>query len=146
MAEWRDDQEQALPAIPGRETAAALQESVETLGQYILQLGQMIGQMQRRIGELEDQQRRVTVSHAEALRVQAMIRARADACCERYELKSRESVRAIRAAIKRELMRRHGVRDLHDLPAEQLRGAEDEVQKWSGIRLMMELRAKEAGA
>ena len=145
MMEWRDDQ--ALTVVnPEAEAAVTLRENVETLGQYVLTLGQMITQMQRRMREMEDQQRQVTVSHAEALRVAAMIRARAAECCERYELRSAESVRTIRTAIKREILRRHGIRDLHDLPAEQLRAAMDEINRWSGIRLMMELRGKEAQA
>ena len=127
------------------ETALTLRENVEQLGEYLMNLGKLIGRMQRRMEELEAQQAAVTVSHREALRLRAMIRARGEAYCEQYGLRSAESMRAVRAAIKRDLRRRFGIYDAHDLPAAQLHTAEEEITRWTSVRLAMECRDREGG-
>ncbi len=130
---------------PAGDTALALQGSVQQLGDYILRMGQLLAQMQRRMDELEAQQKQVTVSHADTLRLQGMIRARAAEYCERYSLMSADSLRAIRGAIKRDILKRYGVRDLHDLPAVMLHTVEDEITRWTNVRLMLRCREKMEG-
>ncbi len=141
--EWRDEQE-ALPAIP-EDTALILRENVEKLGEYLLTMGKMITRMQRRMDELEAQQAAVTVRHADVKRLNALIRTRAGEVCERYRLTDAESVKLIRAAIKKAALDRWGVRDLHDLPAAHLAGAEDGIRKWTNVRLVMDRRAQTEG-
>ena len=136
-----------LSGETGEDTALALQGSVQQLGEYILRMGQLIGQMQRRMDELEARQKQVTVSHRDALRLQAMIRARGEEYCQRYNLNSPDSLRVIRAAIKRDIRQRYGVKDLHDLPAGMLRAVEDEIIRWANIRLVLDCRERlEGGA
>ena len=127
------------------ETALSLRENVEKFGEYLLNMGKMMTRIQRRMEELEAAQRAATVSHREALRLRAMIRARGDAYCEQYGLRSAESMRAVRAAIKRDLRRRFGIYDAHDLPAAQLHTAEEEITRWTSVRLAMECRDREGG-
>lgn len=141
--EWRNEQE-ALPAIP-EDTALILRENVEKLGEYLLNMGKLITRMQRRMDELEAQQAAVTVRHADVKRLNALIRIRAGEVCERYQLTDAESVKLIRAAVKKATLDRYGVRDLHDLPAAHLAGVEDGIRKWTNVRLVMDRRAKLEG-
>jgi hypothetical protein len=120
--------------------AEALAENVRQMGQYIGQLGTIIGAMQRRMDELERQQAAVTIRHEDVKRLQALIRMRAEQICGKYELKDKDSPRIFRAAIKKDLLKRCGVKDLHDVPAVQLPGAEKLVSGWTNIRMVMDRR------
>ena len=104
------------------------------------QLGQMMAAMPRRLDEMEKQQAAVTIRHEDVKRLQALIRMRADQICGKYELTDKDSPRIFRAAIKKDLQRRYAVKDLHDLPAAQLTGAESLVNGWTNIRMVMDRR------
>lgn len=122
--------------------ATELQANVAQLGQYIGQLGAIIGAMQRRMDEMEKQQAAVTIRHEDVKRLQALIRMRADQICGKYNLQDKDSPRIFRAAIKKDLMKRCGVKDLHDVPAAMLGGAENMISGWTNIRMAMERRAR----
>ena len=126
--------------------AEALAENVRQMGQYIGRLGAIVGSMQRRMDEMEKQQAAVTIRHDDVKRLQALIRMRADQICGKYNLQDKDSPRIFRAAIKKDLMKRCGVKDLHDLPAAQLGAAERWIDGWSSMRLVMERRTKAAAA
>ena len=128
--------------VPVFKASGELAESVQQLGQYIGQLGAIIGAMQRRMDEMEKQQAAVTIRHEDVKRLQALIRMRAEQICGKYELKDKDSPRIFRAAIKKDVLKRSGVKDLHDVPAAQLAGIENLVNGWTNIRLTMERRAK----
>lgn len=127
-----------VPAL--QESADALAANVQQMGKYLAQMGQLMGAMQKRLEYLEARQAALTISHAEVKRLQARIRARAEAWCRRYELFDTESAKKARAAIKKELLRAYQVRDLHDLPTVMLSAAEEQIDNWTDIRLVMELR------
>ena len=129
-----------LMAVLPLSKVPALQENVEQLGRYLMQMGQLIGQMQRRMDEMESRQAAVTVSHADVKRIQARIRSRADDICRKNNLQDKDSPRIFRAAIKKDVLRRHQVKDLHDLKAAALPGAEMQIDRWTDIRLLMERR------
>ena len=120
--------------------ATELQVNVAQLGQYIGQLGAIISAMQRRMDELERQQAAVTIRHEDVKRLQALIRMRAEQICGKYELKDKDSPRIFRAAIKKDVLKRCGVKDLHDVPAAQIAGAESLVNGWTNIRMVMDRR------
>ena len=120
----------------------ALHEDVEKLGGYLAQLGAIVGSMQRRMEEMERQQAAVTIRHDDVKRLQALIRMRADQICGKYNLQDKDSPRIFRAAIKKDLMKRCGVKDLHDVPAAMLGGAENMISGWTNIRMAMERRAR----
>ena len=122
--------------------AEALAENVRQMGQYIGQLGAIVGSMQRRMEELERQQAAVTIRHDDVKRLQALIRMRAEQICGKYNLQDKDSPRIFRAAIKKDLMKRCGVKDLHDVPAAMLGGAENMISGWTNIRMAMERRAR----
>ena len=129
-----------LMAVMPLSKVPALQENVEQLGRYIMQMGKLIGQMQRRMDEMEARQAAVTVSHADVKRIQARIRSRADEICRKNNLQDKDSPRIFRAAIKKDVLARYQVKDLHDLPAAALAGAGKQVDSWTNIRLIMERR------
>ena len=125
--------------IPAR-TMNEIAENTRRMGEMILQLGSMMSTMRRRLDELERQQAAVTIRHEDVKRLQALIRMRAEQICGKYELTDRDSPRIFRAAIKKDLMKRCGVKDLHDVPAAMLGGAETMVNGWTNIRMVMDRR------
>ena len=122
------------------QTMNEMEENTRRMGEMILQLGTMMGTMQRRLDEMEERQAQVTISHAEAKRLQALIRGRADELCRKYNLQDKDSPKIFRAAIKKDLLKRFLVKDLHDLPEAALGRAEALVDSWVNIRLAMERR------
>lgn len=130
-----------LMAVLPLSKVPALQENVEQMGRYLMQMGQLVAQMQRRMDELEARQAAVTISHMDAKQLMARIRWRADEICRKNNLQDRDSPRIFRAAMKKDVLKRHQVKDLHDLPASALAGAEKQVDSWTNIRLIMERRA-----
>lgn len=131
---------EAPAAVLDPRTAETLAENVRQMGQYIGQLGTIIGALQRRMDEMEKQQAAVTIRHEDVKRLQALIRMRAEQICGKYELTDKDSPRIFRAAIKKDLLRRCGVKDLHDVPAAQIAGAESLVNGWTNIRMVMDRR------
>lgn len=131
-----------LIAVEEPEAALSLRQDVAQLGTYLAQLGQMMATMQRRMDEMEAAQGRVTIRHAEVKRIQGLIRMRTEQLCGKYQLTDRDSARIIRAAIKKDLLKRYGVRDLHDIPESGMAGAESLVAGWTNIRLVMERRER----
>ena len=122
------------------EMFSQMEENARRMGDMILPLGTMIGTMQRRMDEMEARQEKITVSHRDVLQVMARIRWKAGEICGKYNLQDRESGKKIRAAIKKDVLRRAQVKDLHDLPAAMLPAAEKQIDSWTDIRLIMERR------
>ena len=117
-----------------------MKENAQRMGDMILQLGTMIGTMQRRMDEMEARQNAVTVRHTDVKRIQARIRSRADELCGKYNLTDRESQKKLRAAMKKDILKRWAVKDLHDLPDAALPAVEKALDSWTDIRLIMERR------
>jgi hypothetical protein len=136
--EQADQKERALALLP--DTAVQLHQDTEQIGALLMQMGQMIGRMQHRLDEMEARQAAVTISHAEVKRLQALIRIRAEEICEKYQLTDAESRKIFRAAIRRDLLKRFLVRDLHDLPAAALGQAEKLTGSWTNIRMIIKRR------
>ena len=126
--------------VVSHKAIAETEANVQRMGEMILQLGTMIGTMQRRLDDMEERQAQMTISHAEAKRLQALIRGRADELCRKYNLQDKDSPKIFRAAIKKDLLKRFLVKDLHDMPAAALGRAEALVDSWVNIRLAMERR------
>ena len=126
--------------VVSQKTIAAMDANAQKLGEVILQLGTMIGAMQRRLDQLEARQAQVTISHGEAKQLMARIRWKAAETCRKYNLQDKDSPKLFRAAIKKDVLKRHQVKDLHDLPAVMLPAAEKQVDSWTDIRLVMERR------
>jgi hypothetical protein len=137
-AQEQMERQRALALLP--DTAVQLHQDVEQMGALMMQMGQIISTMQRRLDDLEERQAKITISHAGVKRLQGMIRARADELCRKYNLWDRESAKAFRAAIKKDVLKRYQIKDLHDLPAAGIAGAESMIGSWVSIRMAMERR------
>ena len=129
-------------AIPAEPVGVVMADDVKLLGQYLKQMGNMMATMQKRMDEMEARQRQVTVTHEEVKRIQRLIRMRAQEICDKYALEDDESPKAFRKAIRKDVMSRWGVRNLHDLPERALDAVRAAVCSWVNIRLVMERRTQ----
>ena len=136
--EQKLEQQRALALLP--DTAVQLHQDVEQMGALLMRMGQVIGAMQRRMDELEARQAQVTISHRDVKQLMARIRWKAGEICRKNNLQDKDSPRIFRAAIKKDVLRRHQVKDLHDLKAAAIPGAETQIDRWTDIRLLMERR------
>ena len=127
------------------ELVARLGEHVLTLEDCMGQMARMLSAMQRRLDEMEARESLVTIPHAEVHRLQGRIRVRAGEICGKYALEDPESPKIFRAAIRKEMLKKYGIRDLHDLPAAQLGAAERWIDSWGSMRLVMDRRARMEG-
>ena len=126
------------------QTMNQMEENARRMGEMILQLGTVIGTMQKRMDEMEARQRQVTVGHGDVKRIQQLIRLRTEEICGKYGLQDPESVKRLRAAMKKDVLKRWGVKDLHDLPDAALPAVESAIGGWVNIRLVMERRGAHA--
>lgn len=124
------------------ETAVMLQQNTEQLGAYLVQMAQMMLRMQNRLDELEEKQKAVTVDHQEVKMIQQLIRLRADEYCEKYGLVDPKDAGKIRAAIKKSILQRYGIRDLHDMPAIARQAVEAQISRWADIKIVLRIREK----
>ena len=121
------------------------EESARQLSVQVAQLGRIVAVLARRMEDMEAQNARlITVSHAQALQLGKQIRGKAQAVAQRYALPA-DSEKKIRAAIKKELLTRIGVRDLHDTPLAAWDRAAGIIDGWSNIGLIMEMRKSKNG-
>ena len=137
-AEEREARQRAIILMP--DVAAALQENTEQLGAYLVQMAGMMLRMQNRLDELEEKQRAVTVNHCEVKIIQQLIRLRADEYCEKYGLEDPKDAGKIRAAIKKSILARYGIKDLHDVPAIARQAVEAQISRWADIKAVYRIR------
>ena len=97
------------------------------------QLVMVVGRLEARLAALEaDKSDKVTILHADVNRLNKMIRQRADVIGARYELDT-AGIRRIRAAIRKDVLKQYGIRDLHDLPAKRLPTCQLLISNWSSL-------------
>ena len=131
-----------VEAIPEKPVGVVMADDVKLFGQYLKQMGNMMAAMQKRMDEMEARQRQVTVTHEEVKRIQRLIRMRAQEICDKYALEDDESPKAFRKAIRKDVMSRWGVRDLHDLPEAAAGAVRSAIGSWVNIRMVMERRTQ----
>lgn len=122
------------------DTAVMLQQNTEQLGAYLVQMAGMIMRMQSRLDESEEKQKAVTVTHDEVKAIQLLIRLRADEYCEKYALEDPKDAAKIRAAIKKSILTRYGIKDLHDVPAIARQAVEALISRWADIKMVYRIR------
>lgn len=128
------------PELP--ETAALLQENTEQLGAYLVQMAQLMSVIQRRLDEMEEKQRKVTLSHEEVKGIRLLIGQKAADYCGKYQLTEKWCRMMIATGIRKSILARYGVKDLHDVPAIARQAVETQVAHWADSRLMMKCREK----
>ena len=138
-AQKQMEEQRALALLP--ETAVQLHRDVQQMGEMMARMGQLMAGMQRRMDEMEARQEKITVRHADVKRIQQLIRIRTAEICGKYALNA-ESAKVLRAAIKKDVLKRWGVKDLHDLPAAAKDAVENAIGGWTNIRLVMERRGQ----
>lgn len=137
-AEEREARERAVILMP--DVAAMLQANTEQLGAYLVQMAGMMLRMQSRLDELEEKQRAVTLNHGEVKIIQQEIRMRAEEYCEKYALEDPKDAAKIRAAIKKAILTRYGIKDLHDVPAIARQAVEALISRWADIKMVYRIR------
>ena len=137
-AEEREARQRAIILMP--DVATTLQQNTEQLGAYLVQMAQMMHIMQRRLDELEEKQKAVTVDHSEVKMIQQLIRLRADEYCEKYGLEDPKDAGKIRGAIKKAILARYGIKDLHDVPAIARQAVEAQISRWADITAVYRIR------
>lgn len=138
-AQKQMEERRAMALLP--ETAVQLHRDVQQMGEMMARMGQLMAGMQRRMDEMEARQEKITVRHADVKRIQQLIRIRTAEICGKYALNA-ESAKVLRAAIKKDVLKRWGVKDLHDLPAAAKDAVENAIGGWTNIRLVMERRGQ----
>ena len=122
------------------EVAQALSGNVEALGAYLVQMGQMMNRMQKRLDEMEENQKKITLTHQEVKDLHVLIRLRAGEYCEKYQITDPACLRKVSAAMKKAVLTRYGVKDLHDVPAIARSAVEAQICHFTDIRLVMKCR------
>ena len=127
------------------DVARDLSGNVEQLGAYLVQMAQMLQMMQKRMDEFEAAQKQVTLTHQDVKDVKSMIRTAAADYCLKYDIMDADSGKAVRLAMKKAILKRYGVKDLHDVPAIARQAVEAQIMHWTDIRLVMKRREIIAG-
>ena len=123
------------------------EDYVDRLAASVGQLGRIVAAMMRRMDEMEQESRkRLSIDHRQALALRKMMGARAADICMQYALNAKMAAPPIRAAIKKAVLARWGIQDLHDLPLSALSAAEDQIARFASIQLVMDARKKQAEA
>ena len=136
----QSDGKEIASVIQRREAAVARQEeAVGRLEECLAQMGRMLAAMQRRIEDMEAREQAVTVPHSEVKVIMARIRFRSGEIVEKYGLEKAQA-KVFRSAIRKEMLKKYGIRDLHDLPASEIGAAERWIDGWNSMRLVMECR------
>lgn len=121
------------------------EELVRALAANVQQLGRIVAAQQKRLDDMErEAARRVTVSHAQALALGRQIAARATKICQDYALPDPSDAAAVRRAIKKDVLTRYGIRDIHDLPLSCLDAAADRIARYMSIGLVKERRMRDS--
>ena len=117
------------------------EESARQLSVQVAQLGRIVAVLARRMEDMEAQSARlITVSHAQALQLRKLIDAKAQAVIEQYRLIRCDSAVQLRRLIKKELLTRLGIRDLHDIPLAAWDRAVGIIDGWSNIQFVLMLK------
>ena len=122
------------------EVVQELSGNVEALGAYLVQMGQMMNRIQKRLNEMEENQKKITLTHQDVKELQGLIRLRAMEYCEKYQITDPACLRKVSAAMKKAVLTRYGVKDLHDVPAIARSAVEAQICHFTDIRLVMKCR------
>lgn len=122
------------------DVAQDLSCDVEQLGKYLVQMAQMLQMIQKRMDDFEATQKQITLTHQDVKDVMRLIRTAAADYCLKYDIMDADSGNAVRLAMKKAILKRYGVKDLHDVPAIARQAVEAQIMHWTDIRLVMKRR------
>ena len=124
------------------DTAKDLRQSVGELQLVVAQMARLVRDTRKQLEDMQSQQRQVTVNHGEVKKINAAIRAAADAFCDRHGFGDTGDLRAVRADIRKTILGRWQVKDLHDIPQIALENVYKLIENYGNIRLVFRLRDK----
>ena len=124
------------------DTAKDLRQSVGDLQMMIAQLARLIQDTRRQMEDMQAAQRQVTVIHGEVKKINAAIRAAADDFCSRHGFTDAGELRTVRADIRKNVLTRWQVKDLHDIPQIALGNVYKMIWNYTNIKLVFRLREK----
>ena len=125
-------------------TARDLRESVGQMQLVLAQMARLLRDTRSQMEEMQAQQKKVTATHEEVKRIQAAIRSAAEYFCSRHGFTDPADLRAVRADIKKTILNRWQVKDLHDVPQVALGSVGKLIETYGNIRLVYRLREKHA--
>lgn len=120
--------------------AEQLHNDVTQMGEMLMRMGAVMAAMEHRLEELESKQKQITACHDDVKRLNDLINIRTREMCMKYQLTDPGDERVIRAAIKKDIKKRYGIKDLHDVPEVALMAVQKQIDRWTDIRLIMKRR------
>lgn len=121
------------------------QQNGSEMARLVSQMAQIAAGLDRRLRMLEEQlSQKVTISHDQAKRINAAMKERSLAICEKYSLDARACAGTIKAAIQKDFKRQYSIVDAHDLPACYYELALSMIREWSSFALVRKIRDKQS--
>lgn len=121
------------------------QQNGSEMARLVSQMAQIAAGLDRRLRMLEEQlSQKVTISHDQAKRINAAMKDRSLAICEKYSLDARACAGTIKAAIQKDFKRQYSIADAHDLPACYYELALSMIREWSSFALVRKIRDKQS--
>ena len=121
------------------------QQNGSEMARLVSQMAQIAAGLDRRLRMLEEQlSQKVTISHDQAKRINAAMKDRSLAICERYSLDARACAGTIKAAIQKDFKKQYSIADAHDLPACYYELALSMIREWSSFALVRKIRDKQS--
>ena len=127
-----------LPAA----TARDLRKSVGEMQLILAQMARLVQDTRQQMEEMQSQQRQVTVNHGEVKKINAVIRSAAADFCNRHGFTDAADLRTVRADIRKAVLTRWQVKDLHDIPQIALGNVYKLIGNYGNIKLVFRLREK----
>ena len=121
------------------------QQNGSEMARLVSQMAQIAAGLDRRLRMLEEQlSQKVTISHDQAKRINAAMKDRSLAICEKYSLDARACAGTIKAAIQKDFKKQYSIADAHDLPACYYELAMTMIREWSSFALVRKIRDKQS--
>ena len=121
------------------------QQNGSEMARLVSQMAQIAAGLDRRLRMLEEQlSQKVTISHDQARRINAAMKDRSLAICEKYSLDARACAGTIKAAIQKDFKKQYSIADAHDLPACYYELALSTIREWSSFALVRKIRDKQS--
>lgn len=127
---------------PLQELTGTQSTQLHQLQNVVTAISALYAQMDARMTALERERTAATILHKDALRLARLIRERSDDECARYGLGS-AGRKVLIHELKRAVLNRYGVKDMHDVPQLRLQDAEKYIAAWPSFRAVIKARAQE---
>lgn len=121
----------------------AQEAQVSRLGKLCGELARLACTMDARLSALESVLgTSLTITYAQSLALDKVIRARALELCRGHNLPVQPGAKLLRAAMRRELCSQYGIRNRADLPAVLYNGAMHDMGTWTSYEAVKRIRGK----